>query len=221
MEPAIVRIAGPGERSFEIANDRPLAFVLGPCVIESRDHTLMMAERIAAIAARRGGRVIFKASFDKANRTSASAFRGAGRAARPRDPRRGRGARPGCRCTTDVHESGQCAPRGGGGRCPPDSGLPQPADRPARRGGGDGQGGQRQEGTVPRPVGHGAGGRQARPRRRLRRACHRARRELRLQRAGRRHARPSGDGGGDRQAGHLRRYPLGPGAGRARHIDGR
>jgi 2-dehydro-3-deoxyphosphooctonate aldolase (KDO 8-P synthase) len=109
MEPAVVRISGPGERSFAVANDRPLALVLGPCVIESRDHALMMAERIAAIAARRGGRVVFKASFDKANRTSASAFRGAGLAqglAILDEVRRASGLP----VTTDVHESGQCAP---------------------------------------------------------------------------------------------------------------
>ncbi len=48
----------------------PLAFILGPCVIESDAHALDMAIALAAIAARVGVPLVFKASFDKANRTS-------------------------------------------------------------------------------------------------------------------------------------------------------
>jgi len=55
-----------------------LVLIAGPCVIESRDHCLFLAERIAETARRRGVPCIFKASFDKANRTSASSFRGPG-----------------------------------------------------------------------------------------------------------------------------------------------
>jgi 2-dehydro-3-deoxyphosphooctonate aldolase (KDO 8-P synthase) len=60
---------GPGE---------PLAFILGPCVIESRSHALETAGAIRDITSRCGVPVIFKASYDKANRTSRSSFRGPG-----------------------------------------------------------------------------------------------------------------------------------------------
>ncbi len=105
---AAVRIAPGDGAAFDVANDQPLAFILGPCVIESRDHALMMADRIATIAARRGGRVIFKSSFDKANRTSGSSFRGVALEeglAIFADIRRATGLP----VTTDVHEAGQCA----------------------------------------------------------------------------------------------------------------
>ncbi len=64
--------------SLELGLDRPLAFIAGPCVIESRAHTVMMAQRLAELAARLEVPLIFKASFDKANRTSASSYRGPG-----------------------------------------------------------------------------------------------------------------------------------------------
>ncbi|GIR30090.1 MAG: hypothetical protein CM15mP44_3730 [Candidatus Neomarinimicrobiota bacterium] len=57
---------------------KSLALILGPCVIESRDHSLMMAESICEITNRLGLKVIFKSSFDKANRSSFSSFRGLG-----------------------------------------------------------------------------------------------------------------------------------------------
>ena len=57
---------------------KSLALILGPCVIESRDHSLMMAESICKITNRLGLKVIFKSSFDKANRSSFSSFRGLG-----------------------------------------------------------------------------------------------------------------------------------------------
>ena len=56
----------------------PLTFILGPCVIESRDHALETAAQIKEIAARCDVPVIFKASYDKANRTSGTSFRGPG-----------------------------------------------------------------------------------------------------------------------------------------------
>ena len=55
-----------------------LGLILGPCVIESRDHSLMMAESIYKIASHLGFKVVFKSSFDKANRSSISSFRGLG-----------------------------------------------------------------------------------------------------------------------------------------------
>lgn len=58
--------------------DNQLFLIAGPCVIESEAHARMMAERVSAIAAEVGVPYIFKASFDKANRSSVNAFRGPG-----------------------------------------------------------------------------------------------------------------------------------------------
>jgi 2-dehydro-3-deoxyphosphooctonate aldolase (KDO 8-P synthase) len=58
--------------------DGPLLLIAGPCVIESEDHALFMARRIAETAARCGVPFVFKASYDKANRTSLRSFRGPG-----------------------------------------------------------------------------------------------------------------------------------------------
>ena len=64
--------------AFAIGGGHPLAFILGPCVIESPAHAMELALAIREIAGRCGASVIFKASFDKANRTSGSSFRGPG-----------------------------------------------------------------------------------------------------------------------------------------------
>jgi len=64
--------------SMSIGRRHPLVFFLGPCVIESRDHTLFMAEKIKEIAEKLGISSVFKASFDKANRSSIDSFRGPG-----------------------------------------------------------------------------------------------------------------------------------------------
>ncbi len=61
-----------------IGNDQPLVLMAGPCVIESEDFTLRTAAEIAAVAQRVGIPLIFKSSFDKANRTSKDGFRGPG-----------------------------------------------------------------------------------------------------------------------------------------------
>ena len=58
---------------------KKLTLISGPCAIESRDSTLYHAEAIAKIAKRLDINLVFKSSFDKANRTSVSAFRGVGR----------------------------------------------------------------------------------------------------------------------------------------------
>jgi len=59
-------------------NGRPFALIAGPCVIESRDHTLRHAEALRTICSKAGVPLVFKSSFDKANRTSGGAFRGPG-----------------------------------------------------------------------------------------------------------------------------------------------
>jgi 2-dehydro-3-deoxyphosphooctonate aldolase (KDO 8-P synthase) len=61
-----------------VGGSAPLALISGPCVIESREHALKVAERIAQIARAAGVPYIFKASYDKANRSSVSSYRGPG-----------------------------------------------------------------------------------------------------------------------------------------------
>ena len=87
----------------------PLAFILGPCVIESDAHVLDMAVDIAAIAARVGVPLVFKASFDKANRTSLNSFRGPGLTAGLKALAAVK-ARTGLPILTDIHEAAQAAP---------------------------------------------------------------------------------------------------------------
>eukprot|EP01036_Dinobryon_divergens_P055708 gene55708-74388_t len=62
--------------SVSFGNDRPLVLIAGPCQMESRDHALEMAAAIKEIADRLKIGVVFKTSFDKANRTSAKGARG-------------------------------------------------------------------------------------------------------------------------------------------------
>lgn len=81
-------------------------FIAGPCVIESEKHCLKMAERLAGIASRAGIDLIFKASFDKANRTSADSFRGPGLIEGLRVLEKAR-AVSGLPILSDVHEPGQ------------------------------------------------------------------------------------------------------------------
>ena len=92
-------------------NDMPLALIAGPCQMESAAHALECAAAIKEIATRRGIGVVFKTSFDKANRTSIKGARGMGlKAALPvfAEIRE----RYGMPVLTDVHENDQCAPVG-------------------------------------------------------------------------------------------------------------
>ncbi len=82
--------------------------IMGPCVIESRQHTLKLARTLAAQAAKAGLPVIFKASFDKANRTSHAGFRGPG-LEEGLDILAAVKQRTGLAITTDVHETAQVA----------------------------------------------------------------------------------------------------------------
>jgi 2-dehydro-3-deoxyphosphooctonate aldolase (KDO 8-P synthase) len=63
---------------IEFYPDNPLVLIAGPCVIESRDHCLLMAETLAALAGRLGVPLVFKSSFLKANRSSIDSFVGPG-----------------------------------------------------------------------------------------------------------------------------------------------
>ena len=91
-----------------VANDAPLMVFAGPCALESREHALEMASALKEIAGRLGIGLVYKTSFDKANRTSLSGKRGVGlEAALPvfaeiRD-------KLGLPVVTDVHEAQQCA----------------------------------------------------------------------------------------------------------------
>jgi 2-dehydro-3-deoxyphosphooctonate aldolase (KDO 8-P synthase) len=90
------------------ANDRPFALIAGPCQLESRDHALEMAAAIVEICGRLKLPVIYKTSFDKANRTSGSAERGVGlKAAMPIFAEIKE--RFGVPVLTDVHDAAQCA----------------------------------------------------------------------------------------------------------------
>jgi 2-dehydro-3-deoxyphosphooctonate aldolase (KDO 8-P synthase) len=87
----------------------PLAFILGPCVIESEGHALEIGSAIADIAKRLGVPVVFKASFDKANRTSITSFRGPGLDEGLRVLGKVK-ERTGLPILTDIHDASQAAP---------------------------------------------------------------------------------------------------------------
>ena len=94
--------------SVHFGNHLPLSIIAGPCAMESRDHALEMASALSEIAGRLGLGLVYKSSFDKANRTSISSARGIGidKAlaifAEVKE-------RYGLPVLTDVHENDQCA----------------------------------------------------------------------------------------------------------------
>jgi 2-dehydro-3-deoxyphosphooctonate aldolase (KDO 8-P synthase) len=87
----------------------PLAFVLGPCVIESEAHAIDTAIALKEIASRAGVPLVFKASFDKANRTSLTSYRGPGLTDGLRVLGRVK-ERTALPILTDIHEAAQAAP---------------------------------------------------------------------------------------------------------------
>jgi 2-dehydro-3-deoxyphosphooctonate aldolase (KDO 8-P synthase) len=93
--------------SAAFGNALPLALIAGPCQLESLEHALFMADALASIAERRKIGLVFKSSFDKANRTSAGAARGVGIQAAIEIFETVK-ARFGLPIITDVHESWQC-----------------------------------------------------------------------------------------------------------------
>ncbi len=101
-QPAII---GP----YQCGRGRPLLLIAGPCVIESESLTLSIAAKLKEITAKLPVQFVFKASFDKANRTAAAAFRGhgleAGLAVLAKVRRE-----LGVPVTTDIHESSHAAP---------------------------------------------------------------------------------------------------------------
>jgi 2-dehydro-3-deoxyphosphooctonate aldolase (KDO 8-P synthase) len=101
------RIARVG--AITIGSGAPLALIAGPCVIESRDAALRHAERLRRMAADAALPLVYKSSFDKANRTSLSSFRGVGMEAGLRILAEVR-SQTGLPVLTDVHEREQIAP---------------------------------------------------------------------------------------------------------------
>ncbi len=96
-------------RDVTVGNDRPFTLIAGPCQIESEAHAFEIADALTAMTRQLGIPLIYKSSFDKANRTSASAARGIGLEeglailAAVRE-------RCGIPVLTDVHDAGQCQP---------------------------------------------------------------------------------------------------------------
>jgi 2-dehydro-3-deoxyphosphooctonate aldolase (KDO 8-P synthase) len=105
---AIVKVV-TGAGAVRFGERLPLAVIAGPCQLESRAHALEMASALKAISEKLGFGLVFKTSFDKANRTSGGAERGVGLSqalpvfAEIRESL-------GVPVLTDVHEPGQCAP---------------------------------------------------------------------------------------------------------------
>jgi 2-dehydro-3-deoxyphosphooctonate aldolase (KDO 8-P synthase) len=95
--------------SLRLGGGNPLFLIAGPCVIESEAHARGMAERVAEIAADAGVPYIFKASYDKANRSSGKAFRGPGLAEGLRVLAKIK-AELRVPVLTDIHEASQAAP---------------------------------------------------------------------------------------------------------------
>jgi 2-dehydro-3-deoxyphosphooctonate aldolase (KDO 8-P synthase) len=102
-----VKPVAAGAVSF--GTGHPLAFILGPCVIESEQHAVDTGVALKDIASRVGVPVVFKASFDKANRTSIKSFRGPGLTDGLRVLAKVK-ARTGLPILTDIHDPAQAAP---------------------------------------------------------------------------------------------------------------
>ncbi len=92
-----------------VSNRLPLTLIAGPCQLENLDHALMIAEGLARTCAATGTGLIFKSSYDKANRTSVAARRGLGMDEGLRILAEVK-ARIGCPVLTDVHLPEDCAP---------------------------------------------------------------------------------------------------------------
>ena len=108
LKPNASVAVGPAGRQVTFASDAPIAVLAGPCQMESRAHALEMAAALAEIARALGIGLVFKSSFDKANRTSLSGKRGIGLAAALSVFAEIRETF-GLPVVTDVHEPFQCA----------------------------------------------------------------------------------------------------------------
>jgi 2-dehydro-3-deoxyphosphooctonate aldolase (KDO 8-P synthase) len=105
-EPILVRVGG-----HSVGDGQKLLLIAGPCVMEDERHALAHARKVKALAERHGIPAVFKASFDKANRSSGKSYRGPGL-------EKGLAAfdavkrETGLPCLTDVHETWQAEPAG-------------------------------------------------------------------------------------------------------------
>lgn len=94
--------------NFQVGNDLPLTLIAGPCALESRDHAMEMSHALVELTQKLGMNLIYKTSFDKANRTSIKSNRGLGMEkslpilAEVRE-------KWGCPVITDIHDAAQCA----------------------------------------------------------------------------------------------------------------
>ena len=104
MDQKIVKIG-----DIKFGGKHPIAFIMGPCQLESRDHAMMMAERVANACVHTRSKFIFKTSYDKANRSSIGAERGIGMDAGLKILSEVRDTF-GCPVITDVHEISHCSP---------------------------------------------------------------------------------------------------------------
>jgi 2-dehydro-3-deoxyphosphooctonate aldolase (KDO 8-P synthase) len=103
---SVVKPVGIGP--LTIGGGHPLLFIVGPCVIESAAHAMELAVALREIAVRTGVPLVYKASFDKANRTSVSSFRGPG-LERGLQVLADIRSRTGLPILTDIHEPSQAA----------------------------------------------------------------------------------------------------------------
>ena len=92
-----------------IGNKLPLSLIAGPCQIESREHAIFIAGSMVEICKKLGINYIFKASFDKANRTSINGARGVGLEEGMRTFEQIRKLYPDLPILTDIHETWQCS----------------------------------------------------------------------------------------------------------------
>lgn len=94
---------------YKVGHGQPLLFILGPCVMESEELVMKVADRLVELRDRLKLQIAFKSSFDKANRTSVESYRGPGLEEGLRMLDRVR-RQTGLPTTTDIHESVQAAP---------------------------------------------------------------------------------------------------------------
>jgi 2-dehydro-3-deoxyphosphooctonate aldolase (KDO 8-P synthase) len=105
----VQRVASVAAGAVSFGTGHPLAFILGPCVIESEGHAVDTGVALKEIGERVGVPIVYKASFDKANRTSLHSFRGPGLAGGLRVLAKVK-ERTGLPILTDIHEASQAAP---------------------------------------------------------------------------------------------------------------
>ena len=120
--------------NYVLGGGEELFFILGPCVIESEQLTLDVAAEVARIGRSTGVPVLFKSSFDKANRTSQESFRGPGLREGLRILSEVK-AKTGLPIVSDIHTPDQAGPAATVTRCDPDTRAPlSPNGSPLGRG---------------------------------------------------------------------------------------